>query len=126
MKNITTISRKLLSSLWVTCSCFLLHNVALANTLIPMSSDDAPEEGTSVATTWVTIFQKEILPLIEIFVTAIMLFYALKGLWKGYAEYQREKDMGALKEAAIASVILIVFGGTVIYLLDLLRSYQFA
>ena len=97
-----------------------------ANNVIPISDDDTVKSGESVITAIIRILQKEVLPLVEIGGGAVVLLVALNGLWKGYKEYQRERDMDPLKQAIVASVLLMVLGGTVLYLIDTLRSYTFS
>jgi len=94
--------------------------------IIPISTDDQTASGTDYAHTIVTIFQKDILPFIELGAGGFILFYALSGLWRGYKEYQDKKEFDHLKTAIIASVILIVVGGSILWLLDKLRTYQFS
>ena len=100
--------------------------IAFANNVIPISDDDTVKSGESVITAIIRILQKEVLPLVEIGGGAIVLLVALNGLWKGYKEYQRERDLDPLKHAIVASVLLMVLGGTVLYLIDTLRSYTFS
>jgi hypothetical protein len=78
-----------------------------------------------VATTFISILQKDILPLTELGGACYLLYVCLGGIWKGYQEYQREKDMAPLKHAVIASTIAIVVGGALLFLLDKLREYKF-
>ena len=106
-------------------SLWSISFIAFADGVIPISSDDQTASGTDYSHTIITIIQKDILPFIELGSGAAILFYAISGLWRGYKEYQDRKEFDHLKTAIIASVILIVVGGSILYLLDKLRSYQF-
>jgi hypothetical protein len=98
---------------------------AYAESLIPISRDDQTAEGSNIAATFIKILQKDILPLAELGGACYLLYVCLGGIWKGYQEYQREKDMAPLKHAVIASTIAIVIGGSILFLLDKLRIYEF-
>ena len=100
--------------------------LSYAANLIPISSEDQTADGSNVAATIVKILQKDILPLVELGGAAYLLFVAFGGIWKGYHEYQREKEMGPLKNAVIASTIAIVVGGAILFVLDKLRTYTFS
>jgi len=105
----------------------LSYRTALADSggVIPISDVDQTGDNTDFSTTLTNIIQQDILPLIEIGGAAVILFVALNGLWSGYKDYQKDKNMDHLKSAVISSVILIVVGGAVLYLLDRLRTYNF-
>ena len=118
--------------LWSRTFCLfylLLANVTLAYAdsggVIPISDIDQTGDSTSFASTIMDILQQDILPLVEVGSAAVVLFVALNGLWAGYKEYQKDKNMDHLKGAVISSCILIVVGGAVLYLLDRLRTYSF-
>lgn len=100
-----------------------VSNSCLANAIIPVSADDQTADNSDFAQTGLSILQKDILPFIEVIGGLAILYAALAGLWKGYKAYQTEREIGPLKEAIISSVIMIVFGGAIIYLLDMLRSW---
>lgn len=104
---------------------FSYYRVVLAASggVIPISSTDQTNDNSDFATTLVTILQKDILPIVEIGGAAVILFIALNGLWSGYKDYQKDKNMDHLKSAVLSSVILIVVGGAVLYLLERLRNY---
>jgi hypothetical protein len=104
---------------------FAAHAVSYADNLIPISSDDQTVEGSNIAATFIKILQRDILPLAELGGACYLLYVCLAGIWKGYQEYQREKDMTPLKHAVIASTIAIVISGSILYLLDKLRIYEF-
>jgi undecaprenyl pyrophosphate phosphatase UppP len=123
MKNkLKSIYLKIMSSLLL----WSISLIAFADGVIPISSNDETASGHNYAETIVTIIQKDILPFVELGAGAAILFYAISGLWKGYKEYQDRKEFDHLKTAIIASVILIVVGGSILYLLDKLRNYQFS
>jgi hypothetical protein len=105
----------------------LSYRIALADSggVIPISNVDQTADNTDFSTTLTNITQQDILPLIEIGGAAVILFVALNGLWSGYKDYQKDKNMDHLKSSVISSVILIVVGGAVLYLLDRLRTYNF-
>ena len=105
----------------------LSYRTALADSggVIPISDVDQTGDNTDFSTTLTNIIQQDILPLIEIGGAAVILFVALNGLWSGYKDYQKDKNMDHLKSSVISSVILIVVGGAVLYLLDRLRTYSF-
>lgn len=104
---------------------FFYYRAVLADSggVIPISSTDQTKDNSDFATTLVTILQKDILPIVEIGGAAVILFIALNGLWSGYKDYQKDKNMDHLKSAVLSSVILIVVGGAVLYLLERLRNY---
>lgn len=112
----------------ITATFFLwsIALIAFADGVIPVSSDDQTASGSDYSHTIITIIQKDILPFVELGAGAAILFYSISGLWRGYKEYQEKKEFDHLKTAIIASVILIVVGGSILYLLDKLRSYQFS
>lgn len=98
--------------------------LAFADGVIPISNNDETQSGHDFAETLMTIIQKDIMPVVEIGGAAVLLFVALNGLWSGYKEYQKTKEMDHLKGAVISSVILIVVGGAILYILDYIRTLK--
>jgi hypothetical protein len=125
MKYVKKWMSKCYDKLFILCCIGSITHSAFANNLIPISSDETPKDGSSVAAIFLSVLQKDILPILEVGGAVYVLYASLSGIWKGYHEYQRERDLGPFKSAVISAVALVVFGGIILYLIDQLRSYSF-
>lgn len=111
--------------------CLLLSGVAvrvLASNnggVIPTSDVDRTDSDSDFLITLIKIFQQEVLPALEIIAGMVLVYCAIANLWKGFMDYQREHDLGTLKTAVVASAVITVVGGSLVYLLDYIRTYQF-
>lgn len=94
--------------------------------VIPTSDVDRTDSDSDFLVTLISIFQKEVLPAIEIIGGMVLVYCAIANLWKGFMDYQREHDLGTLKTAVVASAVITVVGGGLVYLLDYIRTYQFS
>ena len=109
--------------------CLLSANVVYAgdgggsNGIIPISnSDQTGGTNKDFAQTVMSIFTKDIIPIIEIVGTVGILWIAISALWNGLKEAQEVKKWDPLKNAIIKAVIVVVVGGALIYLLDQARQ----
>ena len=98
---------------------------SFAGQLIPLSSAQQIGSDQDIAVSMLKIFQKSILPFVELILAAFVLIKFVSGLWKAYESYQKEPDMGTLKVSITSAMIFIIFAGVGLYLLDVLRTYTF-
>lgn len=112
---------RLMTGLLVLCC----QGIAFADGIIPTTDADVPSSSKDFLTILLTIWQKEVAPIVEVAGAIMLLFAALGGLWKGYGDYQKEKDWSHIKQAVIASSLMIVVGGAILMLIDMTRTHPF-
>lgn len=99
--------------------------LSFADGIIPISSNDQTAPGSDFATTIVNIIQKDILPFVEILGAVWVLWTAISTMANGVKEAQEKQKFDPLKNAIIKTVIVVVVGGALLFLLDQVRNYKF-
>lgn len=105
--------------------CFLLSCDTFATPIIPVSSNDETAAGSDFAQTVVTIFQTDIIPIVMIGGAVWVIWTGIGAMANGIKEAQERQKFDPLKNAIIKTVIVVVVGGALLYLLDQVRSYSF-
>jgi hypothetical protein len=93
--------------------------------VIPISTDEVPADNQSFSQSIIHVFQKDIIPVIEIFSATWILYTGVATMVNGVKEAQEKQRFDPLKNAIIKTVIVVVVGGLLVYLIDQLRSYTF-
>ena len=108
----------------------LLVSTALARAddggIIPISNNEKTASGTSFAQTIVTIFQKDLIPIVMISSVVLILWLAIVGMASGMKEAVERGKLDPLKDAIIKTVIIVVIGAAILYLLNLVRTFSFS
>ncbi len=100
--------------------------LGIAEGIIPISVNDQTTGDSDFATTAVKIIQKEILPFIEILGAVWILWTAIATMANGVKEAQEKQKFDPLKNAIIKTVLVVVVGGALLYLLDHVRTFTFS
>jgi hypothetical protein len=104
----------------------LLNQGSFAGTqIIPIAQDEAPGDNNSFAQTIIKVFQTDIIPVIEIFSAVWILYTGITTMANGVKEAQERQKFDPLKNAIIKTVVIVVVGGILIYLMDQLRTFRF-
>lgn|SRR3990167_2651959 len=98
---------------------------SFATPIIPVSTNDETQSGSDFAQTLITICQQEIIPVIMIFGAIWIIWTGISAMSNGIKEAQERQKFDPLKNAVIKTVIVVVVGGALLYLLDQIRSYSF-
>lgn len=85
--------------------------------IIPISSDDQISSSQDPLQTTLHIIGTKLLPLLMYGGAIFLLYYALSTIWHGLNEAREKKESDPLKRAVTHSVVAILFGGMVIYIL---------
>lgn len=89
--------------------------------VIPIATKDETQSGENVVTTMEKILVNDIIPFIQIIAGVVIVWYCIASIWGGVKESQELKKMDPLKHALIVSGILLVIGGSLIYLLGQIK-----
>tara|TARA_B100001996_G_C18647231_1_gene587894 strand:- start:808 stop:1209 length:402 start_codon:yes stop_codon:yes gene_type:complete len=100
--------------------------MAQADGVIPISPDDKTASGSNFGQELVKIFQKDILPFIELAGGVLIVWQAITTMVGGVREAQEKQKFDPLKNAIIKVAIVVVVGGALLYLLDTMRSHAFS
>lgn len=92
------------------------------NSPIPISSNDQTTSGTDFITTLMKIVQKDLVPFMEILAAVWIIWTGITTMANGVKEAQERQKFDPLKNAIIKTVIVVVVGGALIYLLDRVRT----
>ena len=98
---------------------------AAAGGVIPVSSDDQTASGSDFAQTMISIFQKDIIPIIEIGAGIWIIWTGISSMAQGIKVAQEKQDFSPLKTAIFKTVTVVVVGGALIWLLDQIRTVTF-
>ncbi|OGT35652.1 MAG: hypothetical protein A3F11_07030 [Gammaproteobacteria bacterium RIFCSPHIGHO2_12_FULL_37_14] len=120
-KCITMLYSKIMSVLFLV----LASQASFADPIIPVSTNDQTSSGSSYAQTILTIFQQEIIPIVLIFGAITILWISISSVVSGVKEARELRKFEPLKEAIIISATAIVVGGSILYLLNQVRTYSF-
>lgn len=100
--------------------------ISIADPIIPVSGNDETESGSGFAQTILAILQKEVLPIIIVAGALWILWTGIATMSNGIKEAQDRQKFDPLKNALIKTVIVVVVGGALLYLMDLVRTYTFS
>lgn len=103
----------------------LASSYCFADPIIPVSTDDQTSSGNSYAQTMLSIFQNEIIPIVLILAAMTILWVSISSLLSGVKEARELRKFDPLKESIIISATAIVVGGSILYLLNKIRTYSF-
>lgn len=102
----------------------LTQSFVLADGIIPISSDDQTQTGTDFATTLMHFIQKGLVPLVMVLAALWIIWTGISTMANGIKEAQDKQKFDPLKNAIIKTVIVVVIGGALIYLLTLVQQYK--
>lgn len=106
--------------------CLLMSaHASFADGIIPISSNDQTQGGSDFAQTLINIFQKGVIPVVMIGGAVWVLWTGISTMSNGIKEAQDRQKFDPLKNAIIKTVIIVVVGGALLYLLDKVRTYSF-
>lgn len=115
---------------WSLFSMLLYFPFALADSQsgpIPLSQaiiNEATNDG--VDGTWMYIMQSVALPILEIISSSLILYAAISSILSGVADAKAERCWAPLKLKITVAVLVILFGGVCVFLMDKLRTYTFS
>ena len=104
---------------------FLSQETFAGSQIIPIAQDEIPGDNNSFAQTIIKVFQMDIIPVIEIFSAVWILYTGIATMANGVKEAQERQKFDPLKNAIIKTVVIVVVGGILIYLMDQLRTFRF-
>jgi hypothetical protein len=99
---------------------------SLADGIIPISDKDQTGQNSDFAQTMITIFQSDIVPLIMIVAAVWVIWTGVSTMAGGIKEAQERQKFDPMKNAIIKTVIVVVVGGALLYLLNLVRVFKFS
>lgn len=110
----------------VLITTLLMQPFTFADGIIPISSDDQTSTGTDFAKVIMNILQKEIVPIVIVMGALWIIWTGISTMANGIKEAQEKQKFDPLKNAIIKTVIVVVVGGALLYLLTLIKSYAAA
>ena len=102
--------------------CLLYYPLSFADGLIPISEDEQSKTGTSFTTTITNILKKEVIPVIMIVLSIWIVYEAFSILSEGLRESKEKQKFEPLKDALVKMGVIVVFGGALLYLLQMIGS----
>ncbi len=119
--------RTLLTQLMAAITTLSLSALAWADGgIIPISTDDQTASGSDFAQTLVHIFQKGLIPVVMLGGSVWVLWTGISTMANGVKEAGDRQKFDPLKNAIIKTVIVVVVGGALLYLLNELRTFKFS
>lgn len=97
-----------------------------ASGIIPISADDQASDSADFAQIVINLFQREIIPFIEIAGGIWIIWTAISTMANGVKEAQEKQRFDPLKNAVIKTAIVVVVGGGLLYILDFIRVKKFS
>ncbi len=125
MRNLLRPFRRRYDFLLVSAGLLLNQGSFAGTQIIPIAQDEAPGDNNSFAQTIIKVFQTDIIPVIEIFSAVWILYTGITTMANGVKEAQERQKFDPLKNAIIKTVVIVVVGGILIYLMDQLRTFRF-
>lgn len=107
---------------------FLVSSLSFASnvSIIPLSSSQqATLKNQGLDSSILGLLQNSILPIVEIALGLGILWMAGSGMLRAFKEYTKDRDFGSLKESGFAVAYVVLIGGGVTYMLDMLRTTSF-
>ena len=105
-------------------SCMVAaSNATLAANIIPIATDDQTADGTDFITTVMKVFQSKVVPFLMILGAIWVIWTSISMMANGIKEAQEKGKFDPLKAAIIKTVILVVIGGSLLYLLNMVATY---
>lgn len=111
---------------WATYLFLLAVQPGFADGIIPESSVGQTSSGTDFSTTAVNILQKDVIPFVELIAAMGFIWIAISTMFSGIKSSREKQEFTPMKEAIVTTVIAIVFGGALLYLLELARTHNFS
>ncbi len=93
--------------------------------IIPISSNDEASTTKDFAQIIIDLFQREIIPFIEIAGGIWIVWTCISTMANGIKDAQEKQKFDPLKNAVIKTAIVVVVGGGLLYILDYIRVQQF-
>jgi hypothetical protein len=100
-------------------------SLSYADGVIPTSAGDQTSANQDFATTMLTILQKDVLPVIEVAGGIWIIWTSISAMAGGVKEAQERQKFDPLKNAIIKTVLVVVVGGALLWLMDQLRTKTF-
>lgn len=98
-------------------------HACLADGIIPISTEDKAVAGTNFAKTIIDILKLDIIPLITVAAAIWVIWQGITTMSHGIKESRDRSDMGPLKEAILKTAIIVVMGGSLIFLLMYVKNF---
>ncbi len=99
--------------------------MSYADGVIPTSASDQTTANQDFASTMLTILQKDVLPVIEVSGGIWIIWTSISAMAGGVKEAQEKQKFDPLKNAIIKTVLVVVVGGALLWLMDQLRTKTF-
>lgn len=119
-------TRGIYDATFVACCLLLTTQISFADGIIPISSNDQTRSGSDFAETLIHICQKAIIPLIMLLGAVGIIWIGISTMIGGIKESQEKQKFDPLKNAIVVTVVAVVVGGALLYLLERLRTYTFS
>lgn len=100
-----------------------IQSFVLADGIIPITAADETQTGSDFSSTLLHFVQKGLIPLVMVLAALWIIWTGISTMANGIKEAQDKQKFDPLKNAIIKTVIVVVVGGALIYLLTLVQKY---